>query len=142
MAHEQLGNLQGAEEDLRALLTIDHDNANALNALGYVLCNKTDRQQEAHELITRALALAPDNAAIIDSMGWVLYRMKRNEEALTWLSKAMKRFPNHEIAAHYGEVLWVTGQQKEARKVWKKGIDDNPDSDIIKKTLERLQIDQ
>jgi len=140
MAYEQLGKLSESEADLRAILAIDHDNANALNALGYVLCNKTDRQQEAFELITRALAIEPDNAAIIDSMGWVLYRMNRNDEALTYLSKAMKLYPNHEIAAHYGEVLWITGKQKEAREAWKKGIDDNPDSEIIKETLQRLNV--
>jgi len=105
-----------------------------------VLSNKTDRQQEAYEYITRALAIDPDNAAIIDSMGWVLYRMHRNEEALTYLQRAMSLYPNHEIAAHYGEVLWITDKQKEARDVWKKGLIDNPDSEIIKETLQRLNV--
>lgn len=140
MAQEQLGNIAASEADLRKILTIDKNNANALNALGYVLSNKTDRQQEAYELITRALALEPDNAAIIDSMGWVLYRLNRSAEALIYLRRAMELHPNHEIAAHYGEVLWVTGSQKEARQVWKKGIDDNPDSAIIKETLQRLNV--
>jgi len=140
MAQEQLGKISESEADLRAILNIDHDNANAMNALGYLLSNKTDRQQEAYELITKALVRDPNNAAIIDSMGWVLYRLNRNDEALTSLRKAMELYPNHEIAAHYGEVLWVTGNQKEAREVWKKGIDDNPDSPIIKETLQRLNV--
>ena len=137
-AQEQLGKLAECEADLRAILKIDADNANALNALGYVLANKTDRLQEAHDLITRALALEPENPAILDSMGWVLYRLSRRDEALPYLRKAMALFPNHEIAAHYGEVLWVSGQQKDAREVWKQGIDDKPDSKIIKETLQRL----
>ncbi len=142
MALEQLDNIVDSEADLRTILSIDPNNANALNATGYLLANKTERQQEAYTLITHALELDPDNAAIIDSMGWILYRMNRNDESLTYLSKAMKLFPNHEIAAHYGEVLWVTGKQKEARDVWKKGIDDKPDSEIIKETLQRLKVDK
>lgn len=140
MLYEQANNLNASEADLRIVLEKYPDNANALNALGYTLVNKTDRVQEGYELITRALALAPDNPAILDSMGWALYRLDRSEEALSYLEKAMASFPNHEVAAHLGEVLWISGQQKAARKVWKQGLEDNPDSTIIRETRERLQV--
>lgn len=138
MLYEQANHLVAAEADLRLILSKDPDNANALNALGYTLVNKTDRLQEGYELITRALALEPDNAAILDSMGWALYRLNRNEEAVLYLQKAMISFPNHEVAAHLGEVLWISGQKREARKIWQQGLEDDPDSAIIQETRSRL----
>jgi len=138
MLYEQANNLRASEVDLRFILDKQPDNANALNALGYTLVNKTDRLQEGYELITRALTLAPDNPAILDSMGWALYRLNRHEEALPYLEKAMAAFPNHEVAAHLGEVLWISGKQKQARKIWKKGLEDDPSSSIIKETQKRL----
>jgi len=138
MLYEQANNLNASEIDLRVILEKYPDNANALNALGYTLVNKTTRLQEGYELITRALALAPDNPAILDSMGWALYRLNRHDEALSYLQKAMASFPNHEVAAHLGEVLWIKGKQKEARNVWKQGLKDDPDSPVIKETRERL----
>jgi len=138
MLYEQANNLGASEADLRVVLEKYPDNANALNALGYTLINKTSRVQEGYELITRALALAPDNPAILDSMGWALYRLNRNDEALSYLEKAMESFPNHEVAAHLGEVLWISGKQKEARKAWKQGLKDDPDSVIIRETMQRL----
>lgn len=139
MLYEQANNLNASEADLLIVLKKYPDNANALNALGYTLVNKTDRLQEGYELITRALALAPDNPAILDSMGWALYRLNRSEEAISYLEKAMASFPNHEVAAHLGEVLWVSDQQKEARRIWKLGMKDDPDSVIIQETMQRLK---
>lgn len=140
MVYEQANNLSASEADLRAILNQSPDNSHALNALGYSLVNKTERIQEGYELITRALALEPDNAAILDSMGWALYRLQRPVEALEYLQKAMASFPNHEVAAHLGEVLWVSGQQKEARKIWQRGLEDDPNSQIIRETLQRLTL--
>ncbi len=135
---EQLNQLDEAEADLRRILQLKPDDANALNALGYVLANKTDRYEEAYEYISRALEIEPDNPAYIDSMGWVLYRMNQQHEALLRLRRAMDLYPNHEIAAHLGEVLWVMGEKEEARKVWEEGLKDAPDSQIIRDTKERL----
>lgn len=137
---EMQGDLAAAEKDLRSILNRQPDHANSLNALGYLLANRTDRLDEAHQLITRALALEPDSAAITDSMGWLLYKQGRPAEALPYLEKAMQLMPNHEIAAHLGEVLWVLGKHKQARAIWKRGIEDDPDSDILKETLRRLQV--
>lgn len=137
---ETQGDLAGAEKDLRSILDKQPENANGLNALGYMLANRTDRLDEAFSLINRALELEPDNAAITDSMGWVLYKLGKPAEALPYLEKAMQQMPSHEVAAHLGEVLWILGNQKQARKIWKRGIEDNPDSDILMETFKRLQV--
>jgi len=138
-AYEYAGDLPAAEADLRNILKQQPDNPNALNALGYILTNRTNRHREAYELITRAIAQEPNNPAYIDSLGWVLYRLDRHDEALEQLRIAMKMFPNHEIAAHLGEVLWVMDKKDEARKVWKEGLKDKPDSKIIEETQQRLK---
>jgi len=91
------------------------------------------------EPIRQALDLAPENPAILDSMGWVLYRMGRPEEALPYLEQAMESFPDQEIAAHLGEVLWVLGQKERARDAWRWGLEEDPDSELIPATIERLE---
>ena len=135
---DQLDDIESAERDLRQLLSLDPDNVTALNALGYTLANRTDRYQEAYELIERAYQARPEDAAIIDSMGWVLYRLGKPLEALEYLQKAMDIIPDHEIAAHLGEVLWIVGRREEARQAWQKGLEDKPDSEIIQSTMRRL----
>lgn len=137
-ALEFAGHINAAETDLRTILKQEPDNANALNALGYILTNRTERHREAYELITRAVAQEPNNAAYIDSLGWVLYRLNRHDEALEQLRQAMQLFPNHEIAAHLGEVLWIMDKKEEAQKIWKAGLEDEPDSPIIQETQQRL----
>jgi tetratricopeptide (TPR) repeat protein len=138
MVHEKRRDIPAMERDLRAMLRLDPDSALALNALGYSLANLTDRYAEALALIQRALALKPDDPAIIDSMGWVHYRMGRNEEALRYLRQAFARYPDHEVAAHLGEVLWVSGSRDEARAVWKQGLESKSDSALILDTMRRL----
>jgi tetratricopeptide (TPR) repeat protein len=117
-----VGDLQNqpaaAERDLRSLLKIRPRDEQALNALGYILANRTARYDEAYSLISRALKLAPDNPMIIDSMGWVLYKQGRLDEALRYLMRAYAALPDQEVAAHYGEVLWKLGRQEEARALW------------------------
>ncbi len=122
------------------MLALDPDNSLALNALGYSLANLTDRFAEALALISHALELKPDDPAILDSMGWVQYRLGNLELALENLRKAFDRFPDHEVAAHLGEVLWVMGRTDEARLVWGKGLAGTPDSAIIRATTERLGV--
>lgn len=133
------GRLDMAEKDLRSLIKQNPNDPQALNALGYTLAEQTDRYQEAFELISRAYKLAPDDAAVEDSMGWVKYRLGENQEALEHLRRALDLQFDPEIAAHLGEVLWVTGSHDQAMKVWNKAIKKNPDgADEVRKTMERL----
>ncbi|MFA5495272.1 MAG: tetratricopeptide repeat protein [Porticoccaceae bacterium] len=133
------GDIAAAEVDLRAILAVDPNNATALNTLGYTLADLTDRHQEAIEMITQALALEPDNPAIIDSLGWVHYRMGNLDKAIEYLRAAYEAYPDPEVAAHLGEVLWVSGERDQARKVWLEALDNAGDnSAVILDTMERL----
>lgn len=138
MTGQRFGRLDILEADLRTVIEIDPANADALNALGYTLTDQTDRHEEALELIEKALSIKPDEAAFIDSMGWVQYRLKNYEEALIHLRRALSLFQNDEVAAHLGEVLWVTGEEEEAMQVWRDALNLAPDSEILKETMERL----
>ena len=110
---------------------------NALNALGYTLADRTTRYAEALELIDRARAAEPGNAAIIDSYGWVLYRLGRNAEALTELRRAFALQKDPEIASHLGEVLWVMGQKDEGRKYFDEAKRLDPENRALKRALEK-----
>lgn len=127
-----------SEQDLRTILEQDSDNAMALNALGYTLTVHTDRYEEAHQLITRALELNPGDPATIDSLGWVSYQLGNYDDAIKYLRQALDKLPDPEVASHLGEVLWVTGQQQEAKAVWQTILENDPDNAMIKKTMERL----
>ncbi len=113
---ERLDQIGKAEADLRRLLVIDPDNVAALNALGYTLADRTDRYREALELIDRARVAEPGNAAIIDSYGWVLFRLGKSRQALDHLRHAYALQQDPDIASHLGQVLWVLGRKDEARK--------------------------
>lgn len=138
LGHERVDDIAAAEADLRRLIELDPENADALNALGYTLADRTDRYQEALELIQRALKLKPDTPAIVDSLGWVLYRLGRTEEALPHLRRAFELQRDAEVAAHLGEVLWMTGEKDEARSIWRLGREIDPDNRALKQALERL----
>jgi tetratricopeptide (TPR) repeat protein len=140
MLREQQGDLVLMEKDLRAIIASDPNNSTAINALGYSLANRTERYTEAMALISRALALDPDEPAILDSMGWVLYRTGRYEEALDYLTRAYAAFPDPEVAAHLGEVLWVSGDTDAATAVWQGALLKDPDHEILLSTLERLGV--
>ena len=135
---EKRGDLAQLEHDLRFIIEREPDNAMALNALGYTLADRTDRHAEALALIEQAYQLNPDDPAILDSLGWAYYRLGNLQEAEAQLRKAHARFPDHEVAAHLGEVLWVSGQRKEARTVWADALKTEPDSKILRDTLQRL----
>jgi len=141
MVTEKTNDLVAMENDLRAILSKEPDNAMVLNALGYTLVDRTTRYQEALALITRAKELKPDDPAIIDSLGWAQFRLGNYDEAILLLEQALAAFPDHEVAAHLGEVLWVTGQQQRAREVWKQALQQTPDSVILQRVLERLSPD-
>ncbi|MGP9833345.1 tetratricopeptide repeat protein [Marinobacter sp. NSM] len=138
MLHDSLGNTELAESDLRAILSKQPDNAVALNALGYILTIRTERLDEARGYIEQALALDPNNPAILDSMGWVLFRQGDTEAALEYLADAWAAYPDPEVAAHYGEALWVSGNEEQARIVWEEGLEQDPDHDILIETIQRL----
>ncbi|MEX2474076.1 tetratricopeptide repeat protein [Marinobacter sp.] len=131
-----------AEEDLRQIIDQDPENAVALNALGYILTTRNDRLDEARTLIERALAVDPENPAILDSMGWVLFLQGQEQQALAYLSEAWAAYPDPEVSAHYGEVLWTSGAQDQARIIWKEGIDVDPGHPVLIETIERLTGEQ
>ena len=138
MVHESEGQLGAMEDDLRSILAQDPDHTATLNALGYTLTNHTQRYEEAADLIQRALALSPGDPAILDSLGWVYYKLGQYSESEALLREAHNAFPDPEVAAHLGEVLWVQGRQIEARDVWRDGLNRVPDHPIILETVKRL----
>lgn len=138
MLYDTLDHPAKAEADLRQIIEQDPENAVALNALGYILTTRTDRLQEARRYIERALALDPENPAILDSMGWVLFLEGQIQPALKYLSRAWAAYPDPEVAAHYGEALWMNGAEEQARIIWQKGLDQDPDHEILNETIDRL----
>ncbi len=133
-----LGQLDLAESDLRRIISAQPANAAAINALGYTLADLTDRYDEAELLINQAYDLQPDDASIIDSMGWISYRRGRLKEAENYLREAWRAMRNAEIAAHLGEVLWVSGQMDEARSLWELGIGMEEDNEVLINTMKRF----
>lgn len=138
IAAEKLNRLAIAERDLREVLRIDPDNVQALNALGYTLADRTNRYSEALGYIQRALTLAPKDPAIIDSMGWVQYRLGNYSEAITYLRQALELTQDSEVAAHLGEVLWAAGKKDEAIKVLKEALKAWPDNKTIIAVMRRF----
>ncbi len=138
MAAERINRIDAMEKSLRHLITLDPKNANAYNALGYSLADRNLRLGEAQKLIEQALQLQPESAHIIDSMGWVMFRRGQIEAALRHLIKAYGLAPETDIAAHLGEVLWVSGRKEEARTIWRAALRDNADNQILIETLKRL----
>lgn len=135
---EQLGRLTLSERDLRRILELEPGDARGLNALGYILANHTQRYEEALELITQALAQTPDDAAVIDSMGWVHFRLGDLDTALEYLSRAYDRMPDPEVAAHLGEVLWEMGRQEQAQDILEQALQDDPENAVLRDTIKRL----
>lgn len=135
---ERLDDLKLAEADLRRIVTEDPNNYHAWNALGYTLADRTDRLKEALEYIEKAQALAPDEAAIIDSLGWVHYKLGNLALAERHLRRAYEMSKGDaEVAAHLGEVLWEQGKRKEARALWEKARRSNPDNLPLQKALDK-----
>lgn len=130
---EQLDRVDILEADLRAVLEKNPDDANALNALGYTLADRGDRLEEARRYLDRAIELKPDDPAILDSYGWLQYRLGNYGVALDYLRRAYESVRDPEIAAHLGEVLWESGRHQEARKVWKEALKKDPKHEDMKK---------
>lgn len=137
LSWERRDDIPRAEADLRKILAIEPENVAALNALGYTLADRTTRYEEALRLIDRARVAEPDNAAIIDSYGWVLYRLGRNEEALVELRRAYTLQKDPEIAAHIAEVLWFEGHRDEARRMFDEARKLDPENRSLQRALEK-----
>jgi tetratricopeptide (TPR) repeat protein len=141
LAAEQ-GRDADAEHDLRRVIELKPDDAEAMNALGYTLADGSSKGDaklnEARDLIRRAIELKPNEAAIIDSLGWVHYRMGDLDASLTQLRRAYEKQPDADIAAHLGEVLWVKGERDEARKVWDEGRRKDPKNKALLEAIQRL----
>ena len=139
MVYEKLNNLKGLEDDLSAIIKLQPDNAAALNALGYTLADRSQRLKEAEALILKAYGIDSEDPAILDSMGWVQYRLGNYDKSVRYLRMAYEKYPDQEIAAHLGEVLWTMGKRDEARAVWGRALEKTPDSDVLKETMQRLK---
>ncbi len=138
MLMDSQGDTATAVQDLQAIVDKEPDNAVALNALGYILTIRTERLHDARRVLERALVLEPDNPAILDSMGWLLYREGQLQQALDYLSRAWAAFPDAEVAAHYGEVLWMTGADEQARIIWEQGLKQDAEHEVLLETIDRV----
>ena len=136
---EKLNRLDVLESNLRTLIQVKPDHAHAYNALGYSLADRNERLPEARKLIEHALELAPEDYYIMDSLGWVLYRMGDLKGAAQHLRRAWGGRPDGEIGAHLGEVLWVLGERDEAEHVWREALEASPENDTLQKTIQRLK---
>lgn len=138
MQADRLGKLEEFEQPLRKLIELIPDSAHAYNALGYGLLERNVRIPEAVELVEKALQLAPDDFAIMDSVGWAYYRDGRLAESLVLLRRAFAASPDPEIAAHLGEVLWVSGGKDEAQAIWQDSLKKNPDNSYLQTVIKKF----
>jgi tetratricopeptide (TPR) repeat protein len=139
MMAEKIDRMEVMEQDLRRLIQLKPDNAHAYNALGYSLADRGDRLNEAYDLIDKALKIAPGEAFIMDSMGWVYYRMGNLPKALEYLNRAYTLRPDPEIAAHLGEVQWAQGKRDDAQKTWQTSLKDNPQNESLLGVLKKFK---
>jgi tetratricopeptide (TPR) repeat protein len=138
MVAEKLDRIDSAETHLRRIIELKPDNAQALNALGYTLVDRTSRFDEGLKYIEQAHKLSPDDAFILDSMGWAHYRLGKLDEAERYLRRAMAERPDAEIAAHLGEVLWAKGEKDRAQEIWQTQLKTAPDNAVLLETVKRL----
>jgi tetratricopeptide (TPR) repeat protein len=140
MSAERLDRLDVMETHLRHLVQLRPDYAHAYNALGYTFADRNIRLKEAYELIDKALQLAPDDGFILDSMGWVQYRLGNLSAARDYLGRAYRLKPEADVAAHLGEVMWLQGDHEAARKIWREASHRESDNETLKETLHRLDV--
>jgi tetratricopeptide (TPR) repeat protein len=138
MMAERLGQFDAMERLLRQHMALQPDDHQALNALGYSLADRGVRLVEARQLIEQALALAPNDPFVTDSLGWVQFRQGELEAAIATLQVAWRSRPDAEIAAHLGEALWQAGRVNDARKTWAQGLVTDPDNTTLRSTMKRL----
>ena len=139
MVAEKINKLDVMEADLRKVIELKPDQAQAYNALGYTFAERNTRLDEAYTLVQKAVSISPNDAFIQDSLGWVQFRRGRVDEALATLKKAYETRRDPEIAAHLGEVLWVKGERAEASKVWQAAQLENPENDSLKTVITKFK---
>jgi tetratricopeptide (TPR) repeat protein len=139
LAAEKLGRIDETETDLKKILAGNPDDVRTLNALGYTLADRTDRYEEALGYISKAFVQKPDDPAILDSMGWVYYRLGDLEKSRFYMEQAWEKNQDSEIGAHLGEVLWMSGQLDEARRIFELSRKADPDNQVLLETLNRLK---
>lgn len=135
---EKLGRMEVLETNLRKLIALKPDSAQAYNALGYSLADRNLRLGEASELIEKALALSPDDPFILDSRGWLLYRQGKLAEALKQLERAYGLRADAEIAAHLGEVLWMLERRDDARRIWREAQKKEPGNEVLADVVKKF----
>lgn len=140
MLAEKTNKLELMEKTLRKVIALDPKNQHAYNALGYSLAERNMRLPEAFSLITKAHEMAPQDPFIMDSLGWVHFRLGNLKEAEDYLRRAYALRPDAEIAVHLGEVLWAKGEKENAQKFWRDAQSKDPKNDTLKSTLLRLQV--
>ncbi len=140
MVADRLNRYDDMEALLRRVITLKPDDHHAHNALGYSLADRNIRLEEALGLVQKAAALAPHDPFIVDSLGWVEYRLGHREEAIKLLRRSHLARPHVEVAAHLGELLWVSGQRDEALRIWREGRAREADNDVLQETLTRLKV--
>jgi tetratricopeptide (TPR) repeat protein len=140
MLDEKMSRMDDMERLLRRVIELKPDHHHAYNALGYSLAERNLRLPEARTLILKALELAPGDPFITDSAGWIEFRLGNHAQALTYLRRAYAARPDTEIGAHLGEVLWVTGQRDEARRIWREARERDADNEVLRETLTRFQV--
>jgi len=138
MVAEKLDRLDEVESRLKRVIELKPDNAQALNALGYTLVDRTARAEEGLKLIEKAHSLAPEDPFILDSMGWAHFRLGNLDESEKYLRRALAERPDPEIAAHLGEVLWAKGDRGRAREVWQSQLKETPDNPVLLNTVRRF----
>ena len=135
---EKIERIDVTFSDLEKIVELDPENAQALNALGYTLVDRTDRIKEGMAYIQKAYKTNPDDPAILDSLGWANYRLGNHQEALKYLRKAFESLKDAEIAAHLGEVLWVTGEEGSARDIWDEALQQTPTHKLLNDVIKRF----
>jgi len=138
MLADKNGKHDAAERLLRKLIQLKPDHAHAYNALGYSLLERNERIAEALTLVEKALQLAPEDAAIMDSVGWGYYRNGRLDDSVNMLRRAYAGNPDPEVASHLGEVLWMRGDKDEAQKVWQDSLKSHPDSAQLQAVIKKF----
>ncbi|HWL30129.1 MAG TPA: tetratricopeptide repeat protein [Burkholderiaceae bacterium] len=140
MLYERQGKMPEFEALMRRVIDLDPNNANAYNSLGYTYADQNRRLDEAEDLLERALELDPNNPYILDSVGWYLFRTGDYEAAIEYLQRSFEQLPTADVAAHLGEVLWINKRNEDALRVWKIGLEKEPQNETLKKTLKRLGV--
>lgn len=140
MLYERQGKTAEFEALMQRVIELDPNNANAYNSLGYTYADQNRNLDEAQDLLERALELEPDNPYILDSVGWYLFRTGDYQAAIEYLERSYVQLPSAEVAAHLGEVLWVSKRQDDARRIWREGMAKDPKNETLLQTLKRLGV--